>query len=99
MPLRHKVYCKRNLAAVTPERLLKHLETLDFLTPGEDYGMSVETVEVARPLRIENFLPGLFRPYHLRYGEMKTRPIEIDRWKTEDRDRAVVDETIDNLTI
>ena len=99
MPLRHKVYCKRSVAAVTPEILLKHLEILDWLTLGEDYGISEEAVKAARPLGIKNHHPGQFRLYHLSYGESGKRPIEIDRWEMEDPHRGGVDETIDNLTI
>jgi hypothetical protein len=99
MPLRHTVYCKRNVAAVTPEILLKHLEVLDFWTLGEDYDILEEAVDVALPLRIKNIDPGRFRLYHLSYGEPVTRPIEIDRWESENQHRAAVEETIDNLTI
>jgi hypothetical protein len=99
MPLRHTVYCKRNVSAVTPENLLKHLEILDFWTLGEDYDVSEEAVNVALPLRIRNIDPGRFRLYHLCYGDTDTRPIDIDRWESEDQHRGAVDETIDNLTI
>jgi hypothetical protein len=99
MPLRHTVYCKRSVAAVTPENLLKHLEILDFLTLGEDYDISVDAVRAARPLRIKDIRPGQFRLYHLSYGEPDRRPIEIDRWESEDQRRGAIDETIDNLTI
>jgi hypothetical protein len=97
MPLRHKVFCKRSVAAVTPEMILKHLGVLDFLTLGEDYGISVDAVKAARPLRIENIDSSQFRLYHLRYGVPGTRPIEIDRW-TGDQHCAGIAETIDNLT-
>lgn len=99
MPLRHTVYCKRSVAAVTPEELLKHLEILDFLTLGEDYDISEEAVKAARPLQIKNNHPGLFCLYHLSYGKPDKRPIEIERWETEDQRRGAVEETIDNLTI
>jgi hypothetical protein len=99
MPLRHKVYCKRSVATVTPEQLLKHLEVLDFLTLGEDYGISVEAVNAARPLRIKNIDTTQFRLYHLSYGELDRRPIEIDRWGTGDQHHGAVEETIANLTI
>ena len=99
MPLRHTVYCKRSVAAVTPETLLTHLKIPDYLTLGEDYDISVEAVRAALPLRIENIDPGRFRLYHLSYGEPARRPIEIHRWETEDQHRGAVDETIDNLTI
>ena len=99
MPLRHKVYCKRSVAAVTPEKLLKHLEIPDYLTLGEDYGLSVEAVEATRPLRIKNFDPNQFRLYHLSYGKPDKRPIEIDRWEAEGQHHSAVDEAIDNLTI
>jgi len=99
MPLRHTVYCKRSIAAVTPEKLLKHLEIHDFWTLGEDYNISEEAVDVSLPLRIKNARPGKFCLYHITYGKADTRPIEIDRWDTEDQCRAAVDETIDNLTI
>jgi hypothetical protein len=98
MPLRHKVYCERNCAAVKPAELLAHLERLDFLTLGEDYGLSEEAVEAARPLRVKDVSPGLFRLYHLSYGKGDRRPIEIDRWETADQHRGAVAETIDNLT-
>jgi hypothetical protein len=99
MPLRHTIYCKRSAAAVTPEILLKHLEILDFWTLGEDYDISEEAVQVALPLGIKNIDPGRFRLYHLSYGERNMRPIEIDRWETEDQHRGAVDEAIENLTI
>ena len=99
MPLRHTVYCKRSVAAVTPEKLLKHLEVLDFLTLGEDYGISVEAVKASRPLRIKNIDPKQFRLYHLSYGELGKRPVEIDRWEAEGQRRGAVDETLDNLRI
>jgi hypothetical protein len=99
MPLRHTVYSKRSVAAVTAEKLLNHLESLDFLTLGEDYNISEEIVRIARPLRIKNIRPGQFLLYHISYGKSDTRPIEIDRWETEDRHRAAVDETVANLTI
>ena len=99
MPLRHKVYSKHSVAAVTPEKLLKHLEILDFLTLGEDYNISPEAVHVALPLRIKNIRPGPFLLYHISYGKSDKRPIEINRWETEDQRRASVDETIDNLAI
>src|SRR6187401_3459761 len=99
MPHRHTIYCQRNVAAMTPETLIKHLEKLDFWTLGEDYGISEEAVEVALPLRIENIDPHQFRLYHLFYGATNTRPIEIDHWVGEDQHRGVVDETVDNLTI
>jgi len=99
MPLRHTVYCKRSVAAVTPEKLLKHLEVLDFLTLGEDYGISVEAVKASRPLRIKNIDPKQFRLYHLSYGELDKRPVEIDRWEAEGQHRGAVDETLDNLRI
>lgn len=99
MPLRHNIYCKRSVAAVTPERLLKSLEILDFWTLGEEYDISEKAVQAALPLRIKNMDLGKFRLYHLTYGEPGTRPIEIDRWETEDQLRGDVDETIDNLTM
>lgn len=97
MPLRHTVYCSRSVVAVTPELLLKHLEVLDFWTLGEDYGISEETIQAARPLRIKNTDPTRFRLYHLFYGKQDSRPIEIERWETEDQLRGAVNETIDNL--
>lgn len=99
MPLRHNIFCMRNVAATTPEKILGHLSYLDFLTLGEDYGISAQAVKATRPLRIENIAPGHFKFYHLCYGEPNTRPIEIERWETEDLHRADIDETIDNLTI
>jgi len=99
MPHRHTIYCKRGVAAVTPEMLLKHLQYLDFLTLGEDYDISEEAVKAARPLRIEDIHPGQFRLCHLFYGKADMRPIEIDRWETENQHRGAVDETIENLTI
>jgi hypothetical protein len=97
MPHRHTVYCQQSCAAVTPEELLEHLETLDFLTLGEDYGLSAAAVKAARPLRIKDVRPGQFRLYHLSYGKAGRRPIEIDRWETVDQHRGAVAETIDNL--
>ena len=97
MPHRHKVYCQGSCAALTPEGLLRHLERLDFLTLGEDYGIAEDAVEATRPLRIKDVRPGQFRLYHLSYGEAGRRPIEIDRWETVDQHRASVAETIDNL--
>src|SRR6476619_2969892 len=97
MALRHTVFCKRSVAAGTPEQLLGHLGMLDFLTLGEDYGLPVEAVEAARPLRIENIDAGPFCVYHLRYGNPGARPIAIERWESEDQRRAAVDEAIDNL--
>jgi hypothetical protein len=99
MPLRHTVFCKRSVAAVTPEMLLKHLNILDFLTLGEDYGISENAIQAARPLRIENIDPGQFCLYHLRYGASGIRPVEIDRWENADQHRAYVEETIENITI
>jgi len=81
-----------------PEKLLRHLESLDFLTLGEDYGISEDAVRAARPLRIKDIGAGKFRLYHLSYGGVDTRPIEIDHWET-DQHRGAVNETIDNLTI
>ncbi|HET6250550.1 MAG TPA: hypothetical protein VFE47_22880 [Tepidisphaeraceae bacterium] len=97
MPLRHTVYCKQSVA-VTPEALLKHLERLDFLTLGEDYGISTDGVKGARPLRIKDLHPGEFRLYHLSYGDGNRRPIEIDRW-TDAPHRGAAAEAIDNLSI
>jgi hypothetical protein len=99
MPQRHTVYCKRSVAAVTPEDLLSHLEMLDFMTLGEDYDISAAALRAARPLKIKNVEAGKFRLYHLTYGAANTRPIEIDRWETEGQHRSAVAETIDNLTI
>jgi len=99
MPIRHTVYCQHSVAAVTPETLLEHLQGPDYLTLGEDYGLSEETVRVALPLRIKNIRPGAFQLYHLSYGQQDKRPIEIERWETENQHRSAVDETIDNLTI
>jgi hypothetical protein len=99
MPLRHTVYCKRNVGAVTPENVLKHLEVLDYWTLGEDYDISVDEVDLALPLRINNVDTGPFRRYHLSYGKAEKRPIEIDRWESEDQHRGAVVETIENLTI
>lgn len=99
MPLRHKVYSKHSVAAVTPENLLKHLRILDFLSLGEDYNIAEDAVRVALPSRIVNARPERFLLYHLSYGRGDTRPVEISRWETEDQRRAAVDETIDNLAI
>jgi hypothetical protein len=99
MPHRHTVYCKRSFAKVTPELLLNHLESLDFLTLGEDYRFSEQAVKTTRPLRIKDVRPEQFWQYHLFYGKAEMRPIEIDRWETEDQHRAALDETIDNLAI
>jgi hypothetical protein len=98
MPHRHTVYCQRSCSAVTPDELLQYLDRLDFWTLGEDYGLSEDAVNAARPLRIKDVRPGQFRLYHLSYGEGNRRPIEIDRWETVDQHRAAVAETIDNLT-
>lgn len=97
MPLRHTVYCQRSCAAVTPEELREQLESLDFLTLGEDYNLSADAVRAARPLRIKNVRPGQFILYHLSYGHDDSRPIEVERWETLDQHRGVVTETIDNL--
>lgn len=99
MPIRHSVYCSRSVAAVTPENLLKHLQVLDFWTLGEDYDISEQAVQLALPLRIKNIDPGRFRLYHLCYGRPDTRPIEIDRWETQEQHRGEVDERIDNLKV
>ena len=99
MPLRHTVYCKRSAAGVTAEKLLTHLKIPDYWTLGEDYDISEKAVDASLPLRIENLDPGQFRLYHLFYGEPGRRPIEIERWETEDQHGRAVDETIDNLTI
>ena len=99
MPLRHTVYCKRNVGALTPENLLKQLEVLDYWTLGEDYDISEEAVNFALPLAIKNVDSGRFRLYHLSYGKADKRPIEIDRWESEDQHRGAVEETIENLTI
>src|SRR5262249_29779410 len=81
MPLRHTVYCKRSVAAVTPEKLLTHLKIPDYWTLGEDYDISEKAVDAALPLRIENMDPGRFRLYHLSYGEPDRRRIKIERWR------------------
>lgn len=99
MPLRHTVYCKQSITGVTPEILLKHLESLDFWTLGEDYSMSEDDVEASLPLRINNVSAEQCFRYHLYYGKADKRPIEMDRWETEDQRRGDVDEAIDNLTI
>jgi hypothetical protein len=98
VPLRHTIYCKRSAAAVTPEMLLKHLEILDFWTLGEDYDISEAAVQAALPLRITSRDPGQFRLYLLSYGG-SDRPIEIDRWETDEQHRCATDETIENLAI
>src|SRR5262245_42809014 len=98
MPLRHTVYCKRNLGAVTPEKLLEQVKVPDYWTLGEDYGISEEAVNLALPLQVKNVDPGRFRRYHLCYGKADKRPIEIDRWESEDQHRGAVEERIENLT-
>jgi hypothetical protein len=99
MPLRHTVYCNRSVAGVTPESLLKHLAKLDFWTLGEGYEISEEAVNGVLPLRMKNIKPGRFCLYHLSYGKPDMRPVEIDRWGSDDQNRAAVDEAIDNLPI
>lgn len=99
MPMRHTVYCKQSLAAVTPEMLLKRLEVLDFWTLGEDYHIAEEAVNDALPLRIKNIDPGKFRLYHLSYGKQERRPVEIERWETENQHSGAVTETFDKLAI
>lgn len=99
MPLRHTVYCRRNAGTVTPESLLKHLEVLDFWTLGEDYGIEEEAVDAALPLQIRNVDPGRFRLFHLSYGKADRRPIEIERWESEDQHRAAAQETSENLSM
>lgn len=98
MPSRHTVFCKRNVGAVTPERLLKHLEVLDFWTLGEDYNIEEEAVDAALPLQIKNVDPKRFRLLHLSYGKAGKRPIEIERWESEDQHHGAVEETIENLS-
>lgn len=97
MPQRHTVYCQQTCVVVTPRTLRDHLESLDFLTLGEDYGLSADAVRAARPLQINDFRPGQFILYHLVYGQGDRRPIEVERWATADQHRAAVAETIDNL--
>lgn len=99
MPLRHTIYCKRSLGAVTPENLLKRLEVLDFWTLGEDYGIEEEAINAALPLQVKNVDPGQFRLFHLSYGKTAKRPIEIDRWESEDQHRGAIEETIESLSI
>jgi hypothetical protein len=97
MPHRHTVYCQRSCAAVTPGELSEHLVSLDFLTLGEDYGLSEDAVRAACPLRIKDVRPGQFILYHLSYGQADRRPIEVERWETADQHRGAVAEMIDNL--
>lgn len=65
MPLRHTVYCKRDIGVVTPDALFKHMDLLDFRTLGEDYGVSDEVVSAALPPRITNIDREGFRRYRL----------------------------------
>src|SRR5262245_39914974 len=97
MPQRHTVYCQQTCVAATPRTLREHLNSLDFLTLGEDYGLSADAVRAARPLQINDMLPGQFILYHLVYGQGDRRPIEVERWATADQHRASVVETIENL--
>jgi len=99
MPARHTVYCKRTTAEETPDNILKRLKVFDFWTLGEDYDLSEKAVDAALPLNVKNIHEGQFRLYHLTYGNSDTRPIEIDRWETEEQHRSAVDEKLDNLAI
>jgi hypothetical protein len=99
MSLRHTVYCRQDPAAITPDELLNHLKPIDFWTLGEDYDIHEKTVNLALPLRIKNIEPERFRLYHLTYGSLNTRPIEIDRWETPEQHRAEIEEMIENRTI
>lgn len=99
MPLRHTVYCLRSVAKVTPEGLLKRLKAPDYWTLAEDYGISEEDVEAARPLELTSAQAGLFVRYQLSYGKAGKRPIDVERWETAAQHRSAADETIDNLAV
>jgi hypothetical protein len=98
MAIRYTVYCKRSVAAVTPEQLLAGVQVADLHTIAENDDIPDDViVDALGQLRIENVDPIGFRFYRFCYRPAGKRPIDVERWQNAEEVQGVVAEVLASL--
>jgi hypothetical protein len=98
MGIHYTVYCKKSVAHVTPQELLKGITTADLPVLARKEGVTEEQMAAALDvLHVENFKPPQFVVYRLFYGPSGVRPVDVECWESKDDVQAVLDEELEEL--
>jgi hypothetical protein len=98
MGIHYTVYCKKSVAHVSPEELLKGVTAVDLPALAKKGGVPDEEFAAALDaLRIENMKPGGFVVYRLFFRPHGMRQVDIECWDRKDDVQAVIDEELEEL--
>jgi hypothetical protein len=98
MGQRHTVYLKWSAAEITPEELLAGIQEVDLSLIAEVCDAPGERVDEAlKNLRIENLRPPGFVFYRLYYRPGDVRQVDVERRRTAEEIRGVIEEVMENL--
>jgi hypothetical protein len=98
MGAHYTVYCKKSVARVTPDELLKGVTAADLPALTKKEGVPEEQVAAALDvLRIENMKPPGFVVYRLFYRPSGLRQVDVECWESKDDVQAVLDEELEEL--
>jgi hypothetical protein len=98
MGAHYTVYCKKSVAHVTPQELLKGVTSADLPALAKQEGVPEGQVAAALDaLRIENMKPPGFVVYRLFYRPGGLRQVDVECWESKDDVQAVLDEELKEL--
>jgi hypothetical protein len=99
MAQRHIVYLKRSAADVTPQQLLKAIRDVEWdlvaeacKVPRKWISEADENMRITRVGRSRKF-----RRYQLHYRAGDQRPVDLERWESEDMAKGVIQELMDDM--
>jgi len=94
----HTAYCKKSVAELTPEQLLRGIRSADLHTIAEDYDLSDAVIaDALRQLRIETATRGSSQYFRICYRPDGQRQIDLERWPTAEEVEAVKAEVLQEL--
>jgi hypothetical protein len=98
MGIHYTAYCKKSVAHVTPDALLKGVTAADLAAAAKKVGVSEEDITSALDrLRIENMKPPGFVVYRLHYRPRTMRQVDVECWESKDDLQAILDEELEEL--
>ena len=98
MGAHYTVYCKKSVAHVTPQELLKGVTSADLPALARKEGVPEDQVAaVLDVLRAENMKPPGFVVYRLFYRPGGLRQVDVECWESKEDVQAVLDEELEEL--
>ncbi len=98
MGVHYTIYCKKSLAQVSPNDLLKGVTATNLAARAQKEGVAEEQIALALDvLRIENLKPPGFVLYRLFHRPGAMRQVEVECWESKDDVQAVIDEELEEL--